>query len=43
MTPAKFKFGQLRTKHRVKAIQEAVASKQNFKMPEHGKLKRFMR
>ncbi|KYN20895.1 hypothetical protein ALC57_06802 [Trachymyrmex cornetzi] len=41
--PAKSKFGQFKAKHSVKAMQAAVASKQNFKMPEQGKLKRFIR
>ncbi|KYN08339.1 hypothetical protein ALC62_00630 [Cyphomyrmex costatus] len=41
--PAKSKFGQFKAKHNVKAMQAVVASKQNFKMPEQGKLKRFIR
>lgn len=36
-------FGQFRAKHNVKIMQAAVVDRQNFKMPEQDKLKRFIK
>lgn len=36
-------FGQFKAKHNVKTIQAAVANRQNFKIPEQDKLKRFIK
>lgn len=43
VNPAKSKFGQLRAKQKVKAMQAAVVSRQNLRMPEQDRLKRFTR